>query len=96
MRLLVWKREKKADFVVVGVPLSATASAEAQITERGIDPVSVLVHSCTAADVEMVVVDGQLIVENGELLTKEEEQIMNQARQAIGGTRARAGVKAKA
>lgn len=86
---------KKADFVVVGVPLSAAPFEEGQIAEGGIDPVSVVVHSCTAADVEMVVVDGVPVVEGGKLLTMDENEVVREARRAIRGIRERAGVKAQ-
>lgn len=86
---------KKADFVVVGVPLSAAPFEEGQVEEGGIDPVSVVVHSCTAADVEMVVVDGVIVVEGGKLLTVDEDEVVREARKAIRGIRERAGVKAR-
>lgn len=86
---------KKADFVVVGVPLSATPFEEAQIVEGGIDPVTVVVHSCTAADVEAVVVDGNLVVEHGQLVSMDEDEITRSARTAIRGIRDRSGVKAR-
>jgi cytosine/adenosine deaminase-related metal-dependent hydrolase len=86
---------KKADFVVVGVPLSAAPFEEAQIVEGGIDPVTVVVHSCTASDVEAVVVDGKLVVEKGELVNMDEHDIIQNARTAIRGVRDRSGVKAR-
>lgn len=86
---------KKADFVVLGVPLSATPFEEAQIVEGGIDPVTVVVHSCTAADVEAVVVDGKLVVEKGQLVSMDEDEIIRNARTAIRGIRDRSGVKAR-
>ncbi|KAK2604754.1 hypothetical protein N8I77_007655 [Diaporthe amygdali] len=89
------EKGKKADFVVVGVPLSATPFEEAQIVEGGIDPVTVVVHSCTAADVETVVVDGNLVVENGQLVHMGEDEIVHNARTAIRGVRERSGVKAR-
>jgi cytosine/adenosine deaminase-related metal-dependent hydrolase len=55
---------KKADLVVVdtsslhAVPFDAT-----QILAGGIDPVTVVVYSCTGSDVENVVVDGKVLVE---------------------------------
>lgn len=86
---------KKADFAVVDVPLSAAPFEEAQIVEGGIDPVAVLVHSCTAADVEAVVVDGKLVVEKGQLVNMDEDEIIRNARTAIKGIRDRSGVKAR-
>ncbi|KKY34446.1 putative 5-methylthioadenosine s-adenosylhomocysteine deaminase n1 [Diaporthe ampelina] len=86
---------KKADFAVLDVPLSAAPFEEAQIIEGGIDPVTVVVHSCTAADVEAVVVDGRMVVEKGKLLTMDEDEIIRNARAAIRGIRDRSGVKAR-
>lgn len=86
---------KKADFAVVNIPLSAAPFEEAQVAEGGIDPVSVIVHSCTAADVDLVVVDGEHVVEKRELLTMNEAQVVNEARQAIRGIRHRASVRAR-
>lgn len=86
---------KKADFVVVGVPFSAAPFEEAQIVEGGIDPVTVVVHSCTAADVESVIVDGKLVVEKGKLVNMEEDEIKRNATTAIRGIRDRSGVKAR-
>lgn len=56
---------------------------------------TVVVNSCTAADVEMVVVDGAVVVEKGELVTMDEEEVVRNAREAIKGIRARSGVKAR-
>lgn len=89
------ERGKKADFVVVGIPLGATPFEENQVTEGGIDPVTCVVHSCTAADVKMVVIDGTVVVEDGRLLTMDEEEIVRNARTAIKGIRERSGVKAR-
>lgn len=86
---------KKADFAVLGVPISAAPFEEAQIVEGGIDPVAVVVHSCTAADVEVVVVDGKVVVEKGKLVTMDEDEITRNARAAIRGIRDRSGVKAR-
>lgn len=86
---------KKADLVVVRVPLSGVPFEGGQVDEGGVDPVSVIVHGCTAADVEMVVVDGGIVVEDGKLLTMNEEEVVREARRAIRGIRERAGVKAR-
>ncbi|KUI56284.1 hypothetical protein VP1G_03646 [Cytospora mali] len=86
---------KKADFVVIGVPLSAAPFEEAQVAKGGIDPMTVVVHSCTARDVEMVVVDGVVVVENGSLVTMDENEIARNARKAVSGVRERSGVRAK-
>ncbi|KAG8165668.1 hypothetical protein KVR01_004220 [Diaporthe batatas] len=86
---------KKADFVVVNVPLGAAPFEEEQIVEGGVEPVTVVVHSCTAADVEAVVVDGVLVVEKGQLVNMDENEILLKARTAIRGIRERSGVKAR-
>ncbi|KAG6364754.1 hypothetical protein INS49_006358 [Diaporthe citri] len=86
---------KKADFVVVGVPISAAPFEEAQIVEGGIGPVTVVVHSCTAADVESVIVGGKLVVEKGQLVNMDEDEIKRNATTAIRGIRDRSGVKAR-
>jgi cytosine/adenosine deaminase-related metal-dependent hydrolase len=86
---------KKADFVVVGIPLSAAPFEAAQVADGGIDPVAVVVHSCTAADVEAVVVDGELVVDKGKLVRMDEEEIIRNAQTAIRGIRHRSGVKAR-
>lgn len=87
---------KKADLVVVRVPLLGAAPfEEAQVQEGGVDPVTVVVHSCTASDVEMVVVDGVVVVEGARLLTMEEGVVVREARRAVRGIRERAGVRAR-
>lgn len=54
---------KKADFVVVD-PYTIGAGAAPYDWEQcgsgGVDPVTVVVHSCTGSDVDMVVVDGKV------------------------------------
>ena len=54
---------KKADFVVID-PYTIGAAAAPwdpdQYDEGGVDPVTIVVHSCTGRDVDMVVVDGQV------------------------------------
>lgn len=86
---------KKADLVVVGVPLGAAPFEEAQVVGGGVDPVTVVVHSCTAADVDMVVVDGRIVVEGKRLLTMDEDAVVSNARTAVRGIRTRSGVRAR-
>lgn len=88
---------KKADLVVVAVPLLGGAAPyeAAQVREGGLDPVTVVVHSCTAADVEVVVVDGVVVVEGGRVLTMEQGTVVREARRAVRGIRERAGVRAR-
>jgi cytosine/adenosine deaminase-related metal-dependent hydrolase len=55
---------KKADFIVVnpGSPGSVPYDAK-QVGKGGMHPSTVVVHSCSGRDVEMVVVDGKVVVE---------------------------------
>ncbi|OCL07437.1 5-methylthioadenosine/S-adenosylhomocysteine deaminase n1 [Glonium stellatum] len=87
---------KKADFVVV-TPTGVEAAPwdMRQVKEGGIDPVTVVVHSCTGKDVQKVVVDGVTLVEKGELMGINEGNILERAREAVRGIRQKAGVKAK-
>lgn len=88
---------KKADLVVVdpgglhAAPFDAT-----QILEGGIDPVTVVVYSCTGSDVDMVVIDGKVLVEGGILTTIDEEDVKRRAREVIGRIRTSSNVRAKA
>jgi cytosine/adenosine deaminase-related metal-dependent hydrolase len=88
---------KKADFVVVNTgSLHAAPWDEGQVGQNGgMDPVTVLVHSCTGADVEYVVVDGSIRVNKGELVGIDEEEVTAKARQTISGIRQRSKVVAK-
>lgn len=86
---------KKADFVVIDPSgLHCAPFDSEQVLNGGIDPVTVVVFSCTGADVEKVVVDGELLVDRGELVTCDEKQVKQFAREAIGKIRRRAGVSA--
>jgi 5-methylthioadenosine/S-adenosylhomocysteine deaminase len=44
------------------------------------DPVSTIVYSAEASDVEMVIIDGQIVMRNGELLTLNEKKVIAEAR----------------
>lgn len=87
---------KKADFVVVAPPSLCSAPFEiAQVGHvGGQDPVTMLVHSCTGADVETVVVDGTVLVEQGRLKGIDEARIIGMANDAISRIRERSGVRA--
>lgn len=86
---------KKADLVVVRVPLAGAPFEAGQVWEGGMDPVGVVVHCCTAGDVEGVVVDGVVVVERGEVRSMVEGEVVREARRAVRGVRARAGVRAR-
>ncbi|KAL2820849.1 5-methylthioadenosine/S-adenosylhomocysteine deaminase n1 [Aspergillus cavernicola] len=74
---------KKADFVVVnGNGLGAAPFNEATVGEGGIHPATVIVHSCTGRDVEMVVLDGR-------------EVLKLDARETIANLQQRSGVEAQ-
>ena len=78
---------KKADFVVVNPGgLHAAPWDESQVEEGGLDPMTVVVFSCTGKDVECVVVDGEVLVEGGNLVKVDEQEI-----QLLGELRATAG-----
>lgn len=86
---------KKADFVVVTPKgLHCAPYDEEQFLDGGLDPMTTVVYSCTAADVEMVVVDGQRLVEDFKLKGGETGEIMHAARIAIKGIRQRSKVSA--
>ncbi|HWP42178.1 MAG TPA: amidohydrolase family protein, partial [Blastocatellia bacterium] len=44
------------------------------------DPVSAIVYSASAADVETVIIDGQLVMRDRELLTLNERDVIRSAR----------------
>lgn len=85
---------KKADFVIVNPGLQS-APWDSRDSLLGIDPVTVLVHSCTGADVETVVVDGQTLVEGGKLVLVDEQDVVRRAKAAITGIRTRSKVGAR-
>ncbi len=87
---------KKADLVVVDPSgLHAAPFDVTQILAGGIDPVTVVVYSCTGSDVDMVIVDGRVLVEGGKLTTIDEEDVKRRAREVIGRIRTSSNVRAK-
>jgi len=85
---------KKADFVVVNLNGIGSAPWDVdQVRAGGISPVTVVVHSCTGRDVEMVVVDGKVLVKAGQLVSGDEEEILNAAKKSVKGIRERSGIK---
>ncbi|PLB44209.1 5-methylthioadenosine/S-adenosylhomocysteine deaminase n1 [Aspergillus steynii IBT 23096] len=74
---------KKADFVVLNANgLGAAPFNEALLGEGGIHPATIIVHSCTGRDVEMVVLDGR-------------EVLKVKTRETIARLQQRSGVKAQ-
>lgn len=47
---------------------------------QGVDPITIVVYSCTGRDVETVVVDGRLLVKDYKLLEQNEVEIVKEAR----------------
>lgn len=89
---------KKADFVVLdpySIGSAATPWDTQQYVDGGMDPVTVVVHSCTGRDVDMVVVDGAVLVEDGKLTRVDEKELMNEAKVCIKGIRGRSGVRSR-
>lgn len=85
---------KKADFVIVNPGLQS-APWDSEDSLGGTDPVTVIVHSCTGADVETVVVDGQTLVEGGKLVSVDERDVVKRAKVATAGIRTRSKVGAR-
>jgi cytosine/adenosine deaminase-related metal-dependent hydrolase len=87
---------KKADLVIIDPSGLHSAPFDAnQILAGGIDPVTVVVYSCTGSDVHMVVVDGKVLVEGGKLTAMDEEDVKRRARKVIGRIRTSSNVRAK-
>jgi cytosine/adenosine deaminase-related metal-dependent hydrolase len=86
---------KKADFVVINPTGLHCAPWDSDQVGEGMDPVSVMVHSCTGRDVEMVVVDGVVLVQGGKLVGVDEGEVIEAARKSVRGIRERSGVRVK-
>jgi cytosine/adenosine deaminase-related metal-dependent hydrolase len=86
---------KKADLVVLDVRQCWAAPWDpARVREGAMDPVSLVVGSCTGRDVELVMVDGETLVEGGRLVGVDETALFEAARKAVKGIQERSGVKA--
>ena len=87
---------KKADFVVLGYSKIHTAPFDPdEIGNGGMHPSTLVVHSLSGRDVDMVVVDGRALVENGGFTSLDEQQVHEMARKAIVGIRNRSGIEAQ-
>lgn len=85
---------KKADFVIIDPSNLACCPFDPdQVLAGGLDPVTTVVFSCTAANVSRVVVDGVELVQDGKLTTVDETELQVAARKAINGIRDRARLK---
>ncbi|KAK8067015.1 hypothetical protein PG997_013762 [Apiospora hydei] len=85
---------KKADLVALDVRASWAAPWNPEMfAHGGMDPVSLVVGSCTGRDVTHVMVDGRILVEDGRLLVADEATIIQSARQAVVGIQERSGVR---
>ncbi|KAK8041348.1 hypothetical protein PG994_014355 [Apiospora phragmitis] len=75
---------KKADLVVLDARASWAAPWSPELFSRGgMDPVSLVVGSCTGRDVTHVMVDGRVLVEDGRLLVADETTIILAGRQVV-------------
>ncbi|KAH9904861.1 hypothetical protein F4778DRAFT_48686 [Xylariomycetidae sp. FL2044] len=87
---------KKADLAVLDVRGCWAApwdpAAEDGKVALGMDPVSLVVGSCTGRDVSHVLVDGKMLVEDGRLVCADEGEIARAARTAVRGIQKRSGV----
>ena len=87
---------KKADFVVMNVDrLHCAPFDPTELSLGGVDPVTIVVYSCTGQDVERVVVDGQLLVKDHKLLRQDEAAILKDARAVSRRLRECTGVGSK-
>ncbi|KAJ5129990.1 uncharacterized protein N7515_006029 [Penicillium bovifimosum] len=78
---------KKADFVALDV--------RGIHTQPWFNPVSAVVYTATARDVDVVVVNGKIVVRNGALLTMDEEEIVSEAQKRSKEVVERAGLAKK-
>jgi 5-methylthioadenosine/S-adenosylhomocysteine deaminase len=64
---------KRADLILLDME-------KAHTTPRP-DPVSAVVYSATASNVETVLIDGRAVMRDGELLTLDEQEVLRSARE---------------
>lgn len=83
---------KKADLVILSVD-GAWAAPWDPDEISGIDPVSLVVGSCTGKDVTHVMVDGLMLVQDKHLICADEGHIVLAARAAVKGIQTRSGIQ---
>ncbi|KIW12623.1 hypothetical protein PV08_09901 [Exophiala spinifera] len=86
---------KKADLVVLDTSsLQCCPFDPDQVPSGGVDPLTTVVYSCTAANVKTVLVDGQAVVNDGRLVVADETQIKDAARNVIRRIREKSSIAA--
>lgn len=84
---------KKADFVVIDAYGVHTAPFDPSTVARGgMHPTTVVVHSCSSRDVDMVVVDGQCLIKQGKFTRLDEDELIRSAQDTIKKLREKSGV----
>lgn len=84
---------KKADLVVLDPSSLQCCPFDAdQVFSGGVDPLTTIVYSCTAANVKTVLVDGQVVVDDGRLIVADEHQIKDAARKVIRRIREKSSI----
>ncbi|KEF58176.1 uncharacterized protein A1O9_06102 [Exophiala aquamarina CBS 119918] len=84
---------KKADLVVLDPSsLQCCPFDPDQVLGGGVDPLTTIVYSCTAADVKTVLVDGQVVVDDHRLVVADERQIKDAARDVIRRIRGKSSI----
>lgn len=87
---------KKADFIVINPSGLHTSPYDPDdVGEGGQHPSTVVVHSCTGRDVDMVVVDGKVLVQGGQFTHLDEARILRETRDTMRGIRERSKVGAQ-
>lgn len=87
---------KKADFVVLDHGgLHAAPYDPTELVAGGLPVPTLIVHSLSGRDVDMVVIDGEVVVQDGKLSGLDEERIKSDARDAIARIRKLSSVKAQ-
>jgi cytosine/adenosine deaminase-related metal-dependent hydrolase len=64
---------KRADLILLDLEKAHTSPHP--------DPVSAIVYSATASDVDTVIIDGRAVMRGGDLLTLDEQEVLRSARE---------------